>query len=271
MSEFPASAEAAERRLAETALGYSICTMVTDAGEYSRLVASFRAGGFDGADCEYLYIDNSRGNRFDSFAGYNLFLSVARGEHIILCHQDIELLGDGRERLDRVLAELTARHPEWGLCGNAGGVRPGRLALRISDPHGDDLRVGGPFPVRVTSLDENFIVARRSANLALSRDLSGFHHYGADLCLIAGLLGHGAYVVDFHLRHRSPGKVDAGFHELQRRLIAKYQAALRPRWIATTCTSYFLSGSRRLNRLANSGIGRKLARVFGKTPNTKPR
>ena len=264
MGEFPVCAEAADRRLLETALRYSICTLVTDGEDYARLVGSFRSHGFDGADCEYLYLDNSRGNRFDSFAGYNLFLTVARGDFIILCHQDIELLEDGRERLERTLADLTARHPEWGLCGNAGGVAPGRLALRISDPHGENQAVGGPFPVRVTSLDENFIVARRDANLALSHDLAGYHHYGTDLCLIAGVLGFQAYVVDFHLRHHSPGKVDAGFHDLRERLIAKYQAALRPRWITSTCALSFLSGSPRLNRLANSRLGRKLAKLLGR-------
>ncbi|MEI7605832.1 MAG: hypothetical protein WCJ64_00470 [Rhodospirillaceae bacterium] len=264
MSGFPAGCEAADRRLRAGGVRYSVCTLVTRSDEYGRLVESFRAGGFDGADCEYLYLDNSGENRFDAFAGYNLFLTAARGEYVILCHQDVELLEDGRRRLDEVLEALTSRHPDWGLCGNAGGIRPGRLALRISDPHGENVAVGGPFPVRVSSLDENFIVVRRGANLAVSHDLAGFHLYGTDLCLVAGVLGLGAYVVDFHLRHRSPGTADARFDELRRRLIDKYRAALRPRWITTTCTLCFVSGSRLLNAVANSRTGRKIAKHFGK-------
>ncbi len=101
------------------------------------MVESFVSRGFTPDDCEYFYIDNSRighrppthavpgpaeSNRFDAFRGYNLFLSEARGEFIVLCHQDILLLEDGRAELEQRLCELTAHDPEWALCGNAGGV-----------------------------------------------------------------------------------------------------------------------------------------------------
>ncbi len=252
--------EAADARLAAGGVRYSICTLVTRMEEYGRMARSFQDHGFTPPECEYLYLDNGAGNRFDAFAGCNLFLAAARGEYVILCHQDIELLEDGRERLDARLAELTRHDPGWGLAGNAGGCGPGRLALRISDPHGEDTSLGGPFPVRVGSLDENFIIVRRAANLGLSRDLAGFHLYGTDLCLVAGLLGRSAYVVDFHLRHHSPGRTSADFQAARRRLIEKYRAAFRPRWIATTCTTIFLSSSRLLNALANSSLGRKIAK-----------
>ncbi len=59
------------------------------------------------------------------------------------------------------------------------------------------------LPIRVGSLDENFIVVKRQANLALSHDMSGFHLYGTDLCIIADILGRTSYVVDFHLCHKA--------------------------------------------------------------------
>ena len=67
---------------------------------------------------------------------------AARGELIVLCHQDIRLLTDGRGALDACLTALDARDPTWAVAGNAGGTGIGRLAMRISDPHGDDRRIG---------------------------------------------------------------------------------------------------------------------------------
>ena len=161
----------------------------------------------------------------------------------MLCHQDVLLLGDNRDKLDRLLSELNQKDPFWGLCGNAGVRDDGVLALRVTDPHRTDGNMGGPFPARVSTLDENFIVVRRAANLAVSRDLKGFHMYGADLCLIADILGWSAYVIDFHLHHTSPGNGDASYHTAKVDLRRKYERALRPRWIKTPMLHpIFISG-----------------------------
>ena len=227
---------------------FSICTLVTNHDEYAEMVRSFRSGGFDRPDCEYLYIDNSRGNAFDGFQGCNLFLREAHGDFIILCHQDVLLLEDDRKVLEARLAELNSLDPDWALCGNGGGTKRGEIALRVSDPHGAN-QSKGTFPARALALDENFILVRRDANLALSHDLSGFHFYGADLCIIADILGRSAWVIDFHLFHKSPGRYDPGFFEAMRAVEDKYLRAFRSRAITTTCTTFTLHRSRLLHRL----------------------
>src|SRR5690349_1603575 len=97
----------ADHRWRDDRIRYSVCTLVTRPGEYAELVDSFRSGGFKEPECEFLYLDNSRGNSFDAYTGNNVFLHVARGEFIILCHQDVHLLDDGRPRLDALLDELS--------------------------------------------------------------------------------------------------------------------------------------------------------------------
>ena len=149
---------------------YSICTLVTRTHEYKEMCDSFVAHGFTLHDTEYLYIDNSSGNRIDAYKAYNMFLLEAKSPYIILCHQDVLLLQDGRDRLDQVIAELDAIDAHWGLCGNSGPRADGKLATRITDVYSADRSLHGPFPTRVLNLDENFIVARRSANLALSHN-----------------------------------------------------------------------------------------------------
>lgn len=251
----PRRADLAPRR----PIRFSICTLVTDLEEYAGMVASFRERGFAGPDCEFLYLDNSQSNAFDAFAGYNLFLTEAQGDYVILCHQDILLLEQGRAALEARMAELDGLDPAWALCGNAGGAQSGGLAVRITDPHGADQSVG-TFPARAAALDENFIVARRDANLALSHDLHGFHLYGTDLCIVADMLGRSAYVIDFHLHHKSAGKTDGSFYAARLAALAKYRRAFRTRWIRTTCTTFLVSGLPLLGRALSTRLGRPFRR-----------
>ncbi|QEC51994.1 hypothetical protein EDD80_111112 [Anseongella ginsenosidimutans] len=231
---------------------YSICTLVSKKDEYFEMVASFLEAGFNPASCEYLYIDNTHGNSYDAFAGLNCFLRKARGKYIILCHQDVLLNFDKRDALEQRLAELDALDPQWGLCGNAGAAGPNYIVYRISYP-GGLTQSKGKFPEKVHSLDENFILVKNEAMLALSNNLRGFHLYGTDICLQAAMRGYNAYVVDFHLTHKSRGNPDGQFRSIRRALIKKYNTLFRSRWIQTTNTSFYLSGSR-AGRMAGNGL-----------------
>lgn len=255
---------AADTRLQSDKIRYSVCTLVNDRKQYDVALRSFAARGFTEPSCEFLYLDNTEANHFDAYTGLNIFLRAARGAYIILCHQDIELLDDGIARLDAIIKELDALDPAWGLFGNGGGLDSGGLAVHIFDLVGEDRRIGGPFPVRATSLDENFIVVRQSANLAVSRDLEGFHLYGTDLTLIAERLGYHAYVVDFYLRHHGRGTIDKSFQDAQRTLIEKHEIACRWRWMTTTCTEFPLTGSAILHRLSGPAFGMRLVKLLMK-------
>lgn len=254
---------------------YSICTLVTSAAQYQAMQQSFHKAGFDSDECEFLYLDNSQSNRFDAFQAVNLFLQAATGDYIIICHQDIQLHDDRVEDLDRLINDITHTDPDWAVLGNAGGVRPGRLAIRITDPKGKNTSAG-PFPARVDAIDENFMVVRRSANLSLSGDLSGYHFYGTDLCIIADILGYHCYVIDFHLHHiggesTRKGKAKNSFHtsypQIREAILRKYQRAFRPRWIQNTGTILYLSGSRLKRSALNGKVAVGLAKFIGKLRN----
>lgn len=221
---------------------YTIATLVTNRAHYDALLASFRDGGFADSDCEYIFVDNTGPLQTDAYTGLNAALNAAHAPIVILCHQDVRLIDDGRKVLDQRLASLTEHDPDWALAGNAGGVAPGRLALRITDPHGKDQRTG-TFPAKVASLDENFIVVRRDARIGFSRDLSGFHFYGADICLHAAHMGFSAYVIDFHLEHLSPGNSkDKSFAVAENQFRSKWSRAFTPRWLQTTCALVHITG-----------------------------
>ncbi len=225
------------------AIAYTIATLVNNRDQYDEMVLSFCEGGFAEGDCEFLYIDNTGNDQVCAYRGLNAMLNAARGRQVILCHQDVHLLADGRINLDTALDDLETLDPDWALAGNAGGIAPGRLALRITDPHGADQHVG-KLPARVMSLDENFIVVRANARLGFSRNLSGFHFYGADICLNADIMGWNAYVVDFHLAHLSGGNKNHTFNDMESAFRAKWSRALTPRWMQTTCALMRLTGDK---------------------------
>jgi hypothetical protein len=208
-------------------LTFSVCTLVQSDEKYDRLLASFARLGFTAENSEFLAADNRTGNRFDGYSWTKALLAEARGRYVIFCHDDVELIEDGHDALLARLAELDAIDPTWLLAGVAGGRwRVGRnnwkrLATHISDPTGEDRRLG-TLPCRVESLDECFILMRRSRPVVSSYDLAGFHFYGPDICLQAEFLGGTAWAIDFHLRHYGKGQKWQSFHACKRQFIAKY-------------------------------------------------
>ena len=221
-------------------VAFTFGTLMSRADQYDQFRASFEKAGFTTADCEYLAIDNSAGNVGDGYRGLNAILAEARAETVILCHQDIVAIDD-RRALEARLAELTAHDPLWAAAGNAGGGRVGEVFLRITDGHGEQRH--GVFPQRVSSLDENFIIVHRSTRVGFSDDLAGFHLYGTDLCMIAEILGHSAYVIDFHLHHLGQGNAGPDFYECRENFRRKWQRVLRPRGLQTPITWLYLTGN----------------------------
>lgn len=179
---------------------FSVRSLVTDAGQHRRMAESFVAHGFGADRTEYLYADNRSGNAADGYGGLGRLIAAARGTFVICRHQDVEAVDDGAAPL----AELDRHDPARAVAANAGAAR-GVAPRRISDNIGGPDQRADPFPAAVEAVDENFIVLRRAALMAPSRDLAGFHLYGLDLRLQARLLGWSAYVIDFPLRHHGRG------------------------------------------------------------------
>lgn len=242
---------------------FSICTLVTKKEEYGEMVTSFVNYGFAYDSCEYLYIDNSQGCQHDAFSGLNLFLQRAQGKYIILCHQDILLHDHNRADLSQRIRQLDSIDPKWGILGNAGGINLKWVATHVTQKSGKRLKEE-LLPLKTMTVDENFMLVKNDANLAFSSNLAGFHMYGTDICLIADVLGYSAYVIDFNLLHKSDGNADESFYSLKRALIKKYQKAFQSRFISTTITRFYISGSYWGNLLGNSSIILFFARQYYK-------
>ena len=241
---------------------YSICTLVTDDTQYREMMQSFIEAGFDTTLCEFLIADNTQENEFDAYRAINRFLQEAQGEYIIICHQDILINYDQEHVLKQRIAELDGLDSRWGIAGNAGAINLYRIAMVITEK-GKLIRKG-KFPSRVISLDENFLLVKAEANLAVSADISGFHLYGTDLCLLADCTGWNSYVIDFHLTHKSSGKMDPTFYEISEQLQKKYRRFFRGRYMKTTITRFYL-GSKWISWFMNLSFIKSIVRLYYKT------
>lgn len=228
-------------------IAYTIGTLVTNQQQYAEMRRSFEVHGFGTEDCEFLHIDNAstiqEGTQTDAFRGLNKLLNDASGRLVIFCHQDVLLDTEGRDVLEERLDELTELDSHWAVAGNAGATASGRGVRRITDKHGIDQHVG-QLPERVVSLDENFIVIRNETRIGFSRNLTGFHMYGTDLCLIASIMGYNAYVIDFHLIHLGEGKKGPSFEVCETAFRRKWNTALRERYLQTPSTALLVTGSK---------------------------
>ena len=242
---------------------FSICTLVSNKAEYDEMIGSFLKAGFEQADCEYLFIDNSARNKYEAYEGLNKFLSAAKGKYVIFCHQDILLNYDNRTKLEQCVLEMENKYPDWALLGNAGGVRIKWIASKIADADGKIYHEKN-LPLEVKSLDENFILINKKANLGLSHNLKGYHFYGTDLCLIAGVMGYKAYIIDFLLTHKSSGNPDKEFYKLKEEFIKKYKRAFGGKFIQTTITRFFIGGSSFKSFVYNSKPAFKLISLYHK-------
>lgn len=221
---------------------FSICTLVTQKTEYIEMLNSFNEAGFTSDTCEFLYIDNSIENKYDAFQGLNLFLKQAKGKYIIVCHQDILINKDNRQDLKNLIVKLDGIDKNWAVCGNAGAMGPNHVVYHITYSNDETISKGN-FPLRVSALDENFLLIKNEAVLSCSANLSGFHLYGTDLCLNAELNGYTSYAISFNLTHKSKGTVSPDFFKIRKELIKKYNHFFRSRWIQTNCTVFYISGS----------------------------
>ena len=225
---------------------FSICTMVTDMGEYTQMKNSFTENGF--AECEYLVLENVGSNNFDAYSGIRRLLQEASGKYIIIVHQDVRCK-DSMAHLELKLEELQKTDSLWARCGNAGANGYKNFIYNIENK-GKIIRCKN-LPARVSSLDENLLIVKNDSHLTVSADIKGFHFYGTDLCIIADFLGYHCYVIDFLVEHLSGGNIE-NMLQYQPEFIKQYGHKLRHRFIQTTCTKFELSHSRSRNKFLNS-------------------
>jgi hypothetical protein len=233
---------------------FEIHMFVTDDTLYQRSRRAYSAAGFgSGAFVRLSDADD------DPFAAITRICRESTARYPILCHQDVfPDQGAVAEDLLTRLQELDAVDPAWVVAGNAGVMRSGRLIRRLVDGCGGS--TGEPLPLPVLTLDENFLVLNARNGPRCTAGVSGFHLYGADVCLQALSGGGSAYVIDFPVTHLgNPGMTPdrrRAYWDVYERARRSFVQAWNDRclfcYVITPVDTIFLSRSRILRQLFGS-------------------
>ena len=206
---------------------------------YADMRASFEQAGF---------VDPIARYTVESGEPYSAITRLGQSEepYVILAHQDV-LCDQGHTAADLQarLEELTTLDPLWAVAGNAGGVDRHRIVLHLTG-----VWCAGSLPCKVATLDENLLVLRTERTPRCSSDLSGFHLYGADVCLNARRDGSKSYVIDFRVRHLSPGNMD-GLGDAKVVFARAWGRRMRPRYLRMTWGVFAIAKPDLLRRLMN--------------------
>jgi glycosyltransferase involved in cell wall biosynthesis len=160
---------------------------------------------------------------------YNRGLDATRSDIIIFAHQDVYFPQGWEEKLAESLQQLETFDPKWAVLACCGIHRNEEF---VGDVWSTGLggRIGAPVsePQPVQSVDELFIILRRSAGLRWDNDLPNFHLYGSDIVQTALAAGHGAWVMNLPVIHNDKFHVKLGddFTRSYRWMQRKWRACL---------------------------------------------
>ena len=174
-------------------LSLSVVTLVNKPDMYSRCVLSTLSSADSAID--FVMVPNPE----SATKGLNRGLSMAKNDVVVFCHQDVLFYPNWRFQFEDQLKLVPANFGVLGTYGvrydrrdGAGRVRSGNKEL-----------YGGPLPCMASYLDEHCLIIRRDSGLRFDETLTGFHMYGADLCLQAITAGLPCYAIDAKVHHLS--------------------------------------------------------------------
>lgn len=173
-------------------LRYSIITCVSDFEVYERcLLSSLSRLTGDTPAFELIPIDN-RTSTYYAPTALNHGIDISHADIIIFCHQDISLMPDFFNYVERALAGVDDR---WGVIGCAGrSIDPEHEVGVVYNGHPGEYDSsyqeklkrswnGKMTRHRVHSVDECLFIYNKNSKTRFNDFLKGFHFYASDLCM----------------------------------------------------------------------------------------
>jgi hypothetical protein len=167
---------------------------------------------------------------------YNEAIEQAKSDFLVFVHQDVYVPAGWIGAVQNAVTVLSQKDPDWGVLGVWGITSSGQGAGFLYDGGWRSIR-GRAFQggIEVECLDEVVLILRKSTGLKFDPLLTGFHMYGADICLEARHQRRKCYAIGALCIHNTNQ-----YHLLPWQFWRCY-LTLRRKWkaelpIKTTCT-----------------------------------
>lgn len=174
-------------------------------------------------DIEIIPIINNN-NLYSASNALNIGIDAAKSNVLIFAHQDIRLLENWFELLEKLIDEMPE---DWGILGSAGisidfnRVDIGRWGgakevdtVAVGTVYDSD-EAAEPYWNGIKDLtkshcaDECLFVLNKSTGLRFDTQFTGFHFYGVDICLQARAAAYSVYCAHLPIIHY--GQYSASF------------------------------------------------------------
>lgn len=185
------------------------------------------------ASHELIVVDQAVEKHRSCAAALNAGAARAAGQYFLFVHHDVAW--DSPTFLDELAMWLERLSP-FGIAGVAGSALKARFPYRTYENavmEGDPGRLfGRPLdgPLRVQTVDELLLVVPRDLFRRMPFDVlvcDDWHLYGVDYSLSVARMGLDVWVVPLIVRHRSSGKINAGYYRSLGKVCRKHRSYVR--------------------------------------------
>lgn len=149
------------------------------------------------------------GNKYSAAQALNIGIDKARGELLILCHQDVTFLEKWIDNLYNIISKIEISNKKWGVLGTAGvAIYPGGKIDTAGVVYGTgNVKHWRPsnrsIILKVQTVDEHCMIIRKSNRFRFDEQFNGFHMYGGDLSISAITKGFTNYGIICPLIHET--------------------------------------------------------------------
>jgi hypothetical protein len=134
---------------------------------------------------------------------YNCAIEEAGTDLIVFLHQDVYLPGGWIDKAGAAIAWLENRNLAWGVLGCWGAKEDGSVSGHMYSTGLGVLGAPAEEPARVQTLDEAVLILRKSSGVRFDERISGFHFYGAAVCMAAQEMAKASYAISAFCIHNT--------------------------------------------------------------------